>query len=474
MTKLTLVSRSAAVLASILIIGYLFFANTAPFDISRTYNSGQKDNLVLGPNDRINIINGISKQQDNLIYVNSSMPFKFDHAKVKIKFKNPSPDQQILLGYRDQQSWHYNIASLDIPWLNNIMWQKIGNDPYLYQKKPAYKSMDDFFKNPPQNKVVGVVDYSNSDFLQPNIVLPNYRPSSTNTTLNTPLRGKTTLYAYLNNEPFKMSFTKQDLNWGADPDTAKITVYKGNTKVYVASINDDGDQSSDHNAGEPQTIDIQNPGPGLPEPGVYKIVIDASDDTIITKINTNLHKIVFEGPLYVANNHEVYGKIVPQTSTTSLVTNAQIINFRSDHGQSTSASVGQQLVKIAAPNKIYSATNTSPTTNITIPKSDAIVNSTGYFGFTADQFFSPTPYKIIPINSADDASQADYILTNYQAPQHEADWLVAEREFNLTDAYIQKRQLSWLIDAPGLKENKHTVEYKEIDMTLSKKGWFKQ
>jgi hypothetical protein len=81
---------------------------------------------------------------------------------------------------------------------------------------------------------------------------------------------------------------------------------------------------------------------------------------------------------------------------------------------------------------------------------------------------------IFSINSAEDIARADYLLTDYKTPKHEGDWLVAEREFDLHDAAIQNGQLSWLLNAPGLKENNRTVEYKNIVMTLSKKGWFKQ
>jgi hypothetical protein len=60
----------------------------------------------------------------------------------------------------------------------------------------------------------------------------------------------------------------------------------------------------------------------------------------------------------------------------------------------------------------------------------------------------------------EDVAQADYILTTIKRPRHEGDWLVAEREFDLHDAYIQKGQLSWLIKRTRLKENNRTVEYK--------------
>jgi hypothetical protein len=474
MNRVKLSSNTLATSIAIIIVGYILFANTIPFNVRQEYSVTKNGTPTITPNNRVEKTETTTQQTDDLVYFNSKMAFKFDHTKTKIAFKNPSPDQQILLGYKDQQVWHYNSQVLDNPVMDSLIWPKIGNGPYLYQKNPTYKTVDDFIKNPPQNKTVGVYDYSDIEALQPNITLADYQAAKIKTNINVPLRGKTVMYAYLSKEIFEMTLTKRDLNWVDDPDVTKISVFKGKDEVYSATIDDDGNSTSNHQAGQTQTIDIKNPGPGLPESGVYKIVIDATGDSIISNIATNLHKIAFEGPLYVADNHEVYGDIVPKTIPTSLITNAQQISFRSDHGQSKTALVDKQVTKITKPNQVYTATNPSPSANITIPGSDMIVNGSGYFSFSKDQFFTPSPYKILPINSVADIEQANYILTNYKVPKREGDWLVAEREFNLNNAVVQKGQLSWLLSAPGLKENNHTVEYKQIDMTLSKKGWLEQ
>jgi hypothetical protein len=466
--------RYIAIIISVCIVIFIILSNTAPFNITRTYFSDNKHILLLGPKDRVKIIDNIIRQKADLVYFNSPMSFNFDHSKIKIVFKNTSPEQQILLGYKDQETWHYNLKLIDNILLDNLNWNKVGNGPYLYQKKPTYNSVGEFLNKIPENKIIGVVDYKKSDSLQPKIKLPNYQPANTTTSINTPLRGKTTLYAFLNHEPFNMSFTKQDLNWYTDPDVTKISVFKGKDKVFDATVDDDGNTTGNHKIGNEETVEIKNPGPGLPESGVYKIVIDASDDSLITNISTTLHKISFEGPLYVADNHEVYGNITPDTKPTNLITNAQSLSFRSDHNHSTIAKINQQTVNVNKANQTFTATSNTPSSTIAIPNSDMIVNGSGYFAFNADQFFVPIPYKILPINSAEDIAQADYILTDYKTPRHEGDWLVAEREFDLQDAAIQKGQLSWLLSAPGLKENNHIVEYKQIDVTLTKKGWFKQ
>jgi hypothetical protein len=466
-------TRIISIVLSIIVICYVVIANSVPFNISRHYGTNTNNTLVLTPPSRVKKEDGKTIQKDNLVYFNSPMPFKFDNAKAKVLFKNPT-SQPITLGYKDQPEWHYNTQVLDDPLINTLSWPKVGNGPYLYQKVPKYNSVKDFVENPPQNNIVGVTNYTNLKILQPDTSLPDYSPSSTGTTIDVPLRGRITMYAYLKNEPFKISFNKRDLNWYADPDTTKISVYKGKEVVFTATLDDDGNTSNNQKAGAIQTVTIKNPGPGLPEAGVYKITIDSPGDSLITSISTSLHKLAFQGPLYVADNHEIYGGIVKKTQPTVLTTGAQGLNFRSDHGQSGTITVGQQSINMTKLGLVYSATNTSSTTSINIPGSDTIINGSGYFAFSPEQYFAPTPYRILPINSINDIALADYIITDYPgAPKRQGEWLVAERNYNIRDAVIIKGQLGWLISIPGLKDNQHKVEYKQIEMTLSKRGWLK-
>jgi hypothetical protein len=474
MKNFILFSRIFAILTVLLILSYVLVANTTPINISRTYIGDNKNVFTLGPKNRVETTYGINKQLYDLVYFNSKMPFSFDQARTKVTFKNPSQQQKIYLGYKDQVSWHYNTQVIDDPLMDNLTWSKIGSGPYLYQKTSTYKSINDFFKSPPKQKIIGITDFKDTDSFQSKITIPNYQPSNTNTQIDVPFRGKTTIYVYLNNEPFNIDFTKRDLNWYEDPDVTKITVYKGRDDVFDATIDDDGNTSSNLRAGPPQSINIKNPGPGLPENGVYKIVIDNTGDSLITNITTKLHKIAFAGPLYVADNHEIYGDIVKKTNSTLLTTNAPRVSFKTDHSQSKVVILDKQIIHIDSSGKEFIFPNTKPTAAIAIPQSDMILNGSGYFSLRPDQFFAPTPYNLLPINSAEDINQAEFILTNYKPPTHDSGWLVAERDFNLINPFINKRQLNWVLETPGLKENNRTVEYKKIQMTLSKKGWFKK
>jgi hypothetical protein len=330
---------------------------------------------------------------------------------------------------------------------------------------------------PPTNKVIGTFDYN---FPTSNTVtIPGYRPATQDTVINIPLRGETIMYAYLDNEPFHLTVTKQDLNWYADPDVVNIKVYKDNDVVAQGIIDDDGNASSNHVIGPPQSVTINNPGGGNAESGVYKIVIDSTSDSVITRIQTNLHKLVFQGPIYPVDNSKVYGDLATGVNPTKLYSDVPTVSVQTYHSASQSVLVGPQLLPIAAGQAANVSGPTGATETslvpIVIPKSDAVINGVGYFSFTPDEFFAPTPYKILPLTDQTDLSQVDYIITNYPgAPkQLGGGWEEQTLNFDLSNAVTQKGKLSWLISAPGLKENGRSIEIKSIDMTLTKKGWFK-
>jgi hypothetical protein len=478
--RLQMLARNIAILVSSLIVLYIIAANTTPINIQQVETMANSGLTPLTPIDRVVQGNGYDVQVGDLVYFYSTMLFKFDHANVKFVFKNPSASQNISLGYQDQQQYHYNASVLDAPFLNTLNWPQLSNNGlYLYQKTPVYKSVSEFLMKPPTDKAIGVFDYDFQSSQPLDVTIPGYKPAKQDTIITTPLRGKTTFYAYVQNEPFHMILTKRDLNWYAQPDVVSIKVYKGSDVVAQTSISDDGNESSNHVVGVPQQAVINNPGPGLPENGVYKIVIDAPGDTITTRIQTNLHKLAFAGPLYPVSNAKVYGGVTTSTTPTTLYTDAPAISAQTYHTATQTVQVGLQGLSVTAgqPAAVSGPTgaNDGSLVGVIAPLSDTVINGVGYFSFTPDQFFAPTPYKLLSLTNTTDLSQVDYVITHYPgAPkQLPGGWDMAQRDFDLSDSVTQGGKLSWLISAPGLSENGQTVKIKSIDITLTKKGWFK-
>ncbi len=474
MRWLTIIFRSFAILTMGYIGLHIILINVAPFGEKITY--GKYTLPQFTPENRVEIANGVVKQIDDLTYFNSGMPYNFEKANVSVSFKNSNAGQELYLGYRDQVKWHYKTLLLDSPIINSITWPKIGNEPYLYQKQIVYKDIQDFLNNPPKDKTIGTYDYDSAALTELDPLIPDYKPAVADSIISTPLRGKTTMYVYVNGEPFDMTFTKRDLNWYADPDVTKIQVFRQKDVVYEATIDDDSNDTDDHKVGQNQKVEIKNPGPGLPEPGVYKIIIDQSGDSVITGITTNLHKIVFEGPLLPIYNKTTYAGLIKQTIPTILTTNSTSLSLQIYHKDAfQTVTVENQNVILDKVDNEYTIKPKTPQGTITLPLSDIVVNGTGYFAFSPDQFFTPSLYNLLPIKSAEDLDNVDFVLTNYQgAPKREGDWLVAEREFDLHDAIIKKGQLNWMLQAPDLKDNNYTIDIKSIEMTLTKKGWWEK
>lgn len=459
-------------------IAFTILNNYPPFGITTEYSLGKDPKKIspLGPEDRVKevIKNGekVILQTHDLTYFTTTMPFAFDKATVKVTFKNPNSDQTFSMGFKDQAKWHYDTKLVDVPILNALAWNKIGQNPVLYQRDAKFTDVEKFLDSPPRDALIGTYNYDLDIGVTSQSAVPNYVPAIQPTTIDTPLRGKHILYTYLENEPFTLQLEKQDLNWYADPDPVTITIYKDKDIVYKMTAPDDGIQNDSRKILPPQTIEVKNPGPDLPEKGVYKVVIDANDDTIIKRITTNLHKIVFQGPIFPVSNVHAYPVAIQSTLPTTLYTNAFSLSALTYHyaGQQTIA-VGNQSYPLDMVNTSQIIIPREDITRVSLPQSDAVLNGfMGYFSFDTSQFFLPTSYHILPITKKEDVSLVDYLIADYYPSKKEGDWQVSEQTFDVSKAYIQDGKLSWIIQAPRLEKNNRDIMIKDIDITFHKKA----
>lgn len=460
------------------IVGYTVLNNFAPLGVTTKYSlqNGDKNMSGLGPRQRIDTktIDGqhVYYQKDDLVYFTTKMPFDFDTATVKVTYQNPDPEQTLSIGYQDQEKWHYDTKSFDIPFLNNLSWQRNGEDPVvLYQREPNYPSVDAFLKNPPKDALIGTYAYDTDIGDVSHTKLPGYQPETKTTVIDTLLRGRQVIYAYLEDEPFKMTLQKQDLNWYEDPDVMTVKIYKGNDIVFQATADDDGITDDSRKIQPAQEIVLQNPGPELPETGVYKIIIDANPDTVIRQIATNLHKVVFAGSLFPIANTDAYNELVASTAATTVYTNAFTLSATTYHeAGKQDIFVDNQLLDVNMLNTDHLMTPANTLSKVTVPKNDVVLNAfQGYFSFDPKSFFLPSPYYVLPLNKKEDVDLVDYILTDYLPPHKDGQWLTQERVFDLSKAYVNNERLSWLVKAPKLKSSKEKIKIKDIEVTFYKK-----
>jgi hypothetical protein len=467
--------RILAIAFCFILLGYIALAYQMPFGAERLYSLREASISALLPASRTEKVavgdEVVTKQKDDLIYFTTKYPFRFDRAKVKIRFQNSNPNQRLELGFKDKPIWHYDMQVVDMPFMHSEEWRQVGEGPVLFQKSSDYSSVEQFFNDYPAKSLVGTLAYS---IPEEEMEIPNYVPEIRNTVIDTPLRGQHIMYVYVENEPFYMKVQKRDLNWYPDPDVLEIKVYKEGTTVFTAVVDDDGIEDDSKTPGILEEIEIQNPGPELPEPGVYKIIFDSSEDTLITHIETNLHKIVFAGHIYAAHNAEVYGP-VGKTATTTLFTNSKTSAFTVPHDAALQDATvnGETLPLHERGVTEKAATNQDgETTKITLPKSDARVEGAGFYSLAEDQFFLPTRFSYTPIYGNEDAELVDYIISAYKPHRMVGGYYETEREFDLSIAAPEKGKLNWLIRAPGLKENGNEIIIKDIVVEYTKQSWW--
>ncbi len=456
----------------LLFVGLLIWFNLAPFGLVRQYKEGDRRMSKLGPDDRVMGVRvdntQINKQIGDVMYFSTDVgATKFDKAKVKIIYQNPSPDQEIFLGYKDRPEWHYETKLIDSPILNSLNWKRAGDSLMLYQRNDAYKSIDEFFSQISTDEVVGTYNLSPNNFFIDK--LPDYSSSSNERNIELGLRGKHTMYVYLENEPFNMSFHLKDLNWYEGKDKISIGVYFKGNLIKEATSDDDENDSADKRGGE-RILSLEFPEKGLTESGVYKVVVDSTQDTILTNIVTTIQKIVFAGQIYLTANNEVYPEIYSETKALNIYSNSKILSFLTHHPNAIQEiMVDGEEILIEQPLKEVAITNNDGFNEIKLSKNDLIIKGiTGFFSFTKEQFFEPTKYIFLPIDEPEYINLVDFILTDYITPQIINGWKVAEVEFNLDKAFINNGKLEWMIQSPDLKANNGELFIKDLQIELIK------
>lgn len=460
---------------------FILINNLTPFGITMRYSLGQNSKTfsTLGPKDRVDQIGNKDnieyKVKGNLVYFTTTVPFDFDSASVKIYYKNINPNQTIALGYQSNKDWKYEFRNIDIPALNKLNWIRNGYETVLYQRVQRYKSVDEFLNDPPYDGIIGTYEYETEIGSKNSISVKSYRPKAEDTLINVPLRGSHTIYAYLKNEPFNMKISKQDLNWYQGSDEMTVKIFKGKDLVYETMAQDDGIIDASKKVLHPITMNIKNPSKNLPEPGVYKIVIEANPDTVINSISTNLHKIVFANKIFPVNNESVYNKITSSTIPTTVYTNTLAISANTNHIHGLQdIIVNNQVLGLNTVKTQKYLVPKDMESKVIIPQNDVILNGfMGYFAFDKDQFFLPSKYFVMPIRDVDDIKVVDYIITDYRPASENSGWTVNEQYFDLEKAYVNENKLSWVIKAPGLQENNRNYIIKEIQVTYHKKPWLK-
>lgn len=322
-------------------------------------------------------------------------------------------------------------------------------DAVLLQRYEQYSSIAEFLASPPAGDEVMVMNEQ--------IGTPNVEADAAGGEphrIAAPLLGTHTLYAYVENEPLDVTLTKQDANRKNGPDRLTAFVYTmQGERLFAQTLQDDGDetQSEIRRSGQEMQILLDN----LPA-GVYRIVLEASTDVMITSLSAHNSQLVLTDTLRAEPSGQpltvsLYGigLTVQNTHTdpTSLILNGETVTIPAGTTQSFAFQDIEQHITFSA---------------------DALVlKSDGEFVF--DTFTHFLPRYGFPLLERDvaDAHEVNYIYGRYMEPQESAGGLLTTAaSFPLADLLKTEAGYRFLIEVDD--EQALPLTLGDISATMTK------
>lgn len=392
-----------------------------------------------------------------------------DEMEFKIVYESDPGELLLGLMYPDEQMYHY--YPIHNKTLNNLSWESIEKDGVmLFQKNETFESIQQFQDALPQfvkgenrqEESISSYYYSLEQPRDPNI---NEKRINEGIEIDTTLRGAQDLFVYVKDKPLEITFDKQDLNSIDGDDPLHVWVMRAGERVYSLRVPDDGNIKPDNRVSGPQEVRIEVPD--LPE-GNYEVKIGCGNDLLLKDIKSRQKYLVFRDRVFVAD-HELY-KIDPGKGTV-VYADAQNVGLEIWHEEAiqTVTINSTQQVPLATMGKVdVSVASPAVLNSISIVESSMAVTGGGYFTFSADSYFNPTPIKVSTFNKYFNPSNSDYLIAGYTVPEQKENKYYQKIHINLNYFNISKNTLDFFLEAPDIESRGEEVVIDSIEIILRK------
>lgn len=455
--------KIAAWAIPVLVILYVLYAN---FIASHTFNyfydigsDADVSRPFLTPLNRVSdASDGYRNLTSQLVYFDVPIARGSDRISVDVRFKNPYPEGRILLGGRDDVEWSYFSKHLYNPYLEDL-----GIDRMFFRVNPSMPEINSFSEIPAGAIIATDMDVplvpNEFDFELSSLTVEHY------------LRDSHRFFVYVRDN-FSLYIEKQDINWyeGEDIVNASLQTLDGKVLGYVVldddGVVDDSKEILDPVNGSLVVSDLDE--------GVYVLDISGNEDIIITKMILNTDRIV-TNRIFTAESANYLSDYDRSVSFFVGSSRNSLINFRTLHSPYIqNINVGNILVRINQTHTTKTQRITAGAYNITIPKSNMIIDSPSLISFSEENYFEPFAYTVVPI----DSEIADYIVSEYTSVRSDGDWMIGSVSFDLKDLYTINGKLSMMFNIPHLAESRNESNqfYFGIDwinITVEKDGLFR-
>lgn len=466
-TALFKLRLSGIIIISLLVLVFLFLKVvpggqiTYSKDYSSWLHSGKGFIYNFTPAERVDIKSGrLPRLIGDPVYFSVFTPRTFSRVKMTVKYKSHlSPATPIIEAgvLADNVVWRYDLRPLDNKILTDLRLpggRLEENGLTLWQAENDYQQLSDFFADLKTNNLAACPGNTASC-----LAVYNYNPDynfqfkglkdSLPTRLDVPLRGAHTLFFYINNEPLRLELKFLDLNQDKTADPLAIILSKDGEVIERVSL---ADENLNPVGGQEENKSLVLEEKNL-SPGLYKVEIKITDDTVIKSIQSSLDRFVFVGKVWP----------VSVSGALNIYTDASQLQVKAFAPASVQSLVfGGVAFAITEPYKQFNfqTTNTAAIKEIKLTKDDVILEASGIFSFSKNNFFNPLLPKVDRFFKLNEGLK--YILADYQAPIAKNEATSATAELNLIGVYREKGKYNFMLSIPGLKNDDGADDYLEI------------
>lgn len=389
------------------------------------------------------------------------LPSTFDTATVSVTVAG-DPKIIELGGLASRSTWTNDLRPGANATIDDLDWTAIrGNGLMLYERRPDFKTIDDFLANLP---AAGVAAYRAD--VSSMLKIPGYVPAKTAAIYRNAFRGAASIKVYLQNEPLNFAFRVQDVNRhvGADAFTAVATL--GGASIARAQFADDGNDRADGKLSALRDLRLYT---DKPLTGIVRINLPAGDDIVFRETITKQRMFVFASRFYAADNVGY----LKDPAAFSIVTNGRRLYATTAHPEAfQSLAVGSQKLAIDDINKPFTVATAddvrrSGLVEVVSAYGDLRLETAGLFAFSKDNFFNPDP---MPVTWETDVDKdgINYILTSYVPPSRNGEWRTFAATFDLSKLSIASRAANFTISVPGIDIQQKELRIAAIDVTLKR------
>ncbi len=404
------------------------------------------------------------------VYFSLFAPRSFSKAEVTVRYRAALSEKTPLIEVgvlKNKLTGAYDLQPLENRRLAELTagWHKVerrepsGQHLVLYQADENYQTVEEFvadlekgrLRACPANTVRCLATY-NYPWTAPFKLADKVQISPL--MIDQAFRCAHQVYVYLPAGAWELSFDFQDLNLDAAPDPITITVLDERGRPTNHEVADDYQQPPSGQS-QARRLDISGQSENG---GLYKVQIKVSDDIVVTQLEGSSNYLSFINKFWPVSSS---GPIKLYTDSSHL----QVKTF--NPASLGPVAFGGETSLIDETYRQFDLRRSGFSRQISLEKSDLILENNGVFSFDPDILVNPNPDRLDRFFIA--RPEVIYFLARYQEPTEAEGVKEAKAILDLSGAPREQGRYGFLLSVPGLGADTpgSVLEIEELKIRLS-------